>query len=148
MEKINGKYTIEQATDIQRFIDEQSISYVDCVEGEPALLVFNDISWEEDYPCECINDNDYKGLVNIYLCTKIDNMEVKRLIEKLEYIKREFNEGIFNAISIKPLKVVSKEEVDNTLFYETFNNGIEDYLLFTGFVDKKYNSYPVLGKRQ
>lgn len=152
MEKIIGKYTLEQAKGIQKFIDDKSIAFVEKREEEPSVLIYNGIFESQVLKDDFIPSNETFDLYNIYLCKKVNTESFNNLINDLDNIRNNFVEEIYESTRIKPLRELTTKERRESLFpIKGYSNGIDDYVIYQigleNKIDKEESKGPVLEKK-
>lgn len=146
MEKIKGKYTLEQAKDIQRFVDEQSISTKEIIDNELAFYIYNDVFENEQLGVDSFVDNEDNGLFTIFLFKKIDSPEFDRLIDTYQYIRETFPKEIYTSIRLKPSIQISSLDIGNSKFYNSFNMNNQEFILHSVPLTKEIDSPHILKK--
>ncbi len=138
-----GSYTFEIAVGLKMFFDVDEYFIMGNYNGNPSIFMgFYDIESKEKI--EYIGPSQIKDINNfdIYLNREL-NEEEERLVNSLDYIKEKFDENIYNALFILPTNSISKSVTDKTLFYSTYNNGTQEFVLHTS---EKLNKAKTLTK--
>lgn len=162
MEKIKGQFTLDQVYDLTCFAtyvspmetvifdgnvndDDLELSSNELIapflepgyKGHKSIVVLNDN--ENEFPVFCIIypeiEESEENKFDLYFAKKIEMESFDKMIDSLDYIRNMFVEEIYENIRIMPSKDLTNEDISDSVFLNHYDNGLEQYTLFS----YKYN---------